>query len=434
MLSGQDWIGSNGFGMHRLDGVTGGLNDLLDLRRVGLFGGDERGFVCGVIGDGILGGECLGDGFVDVLFTHVAHHALDGDSGFVHGFFLPLSGCVIHFLRRGGKLLRKRRRLPVLIMLCLVKTEEIETQRVRYDAEARKTHRERAEHRLKRPAENRDPYARGERDADDIIDERPEKILTNVAQRRAAEPNGGGNVAHAAFHKHNVRGVDGDVRSGADGETDVRARERRGVVDAVAHHGDLADLAQLSDHGLLAIREHPGHHGVDPGRRADGGGSAGVIAREHHNAKPHALELPDGFGGIGLHNVRHGDHAEKPVVPGKIERCFPFVRKRGGALHLLAYLTEKSSHGCIDYPLMIAEMAEGVQDVYFHIIFDGRSTETGSAPAMLRNLEEKLRVIGRGQIVDGVGRGIALDRDGNYGKIKKAYEAMVLGIGTTYQR
>ena len=83
---------------------------------------------------------------------------------------------------------------------------------------------------------------------------------------------------------------------------------------------------------------------------------------------------------------------------------------------------------------MIAEMAEGVQDVYFHIIFDGRSTETGSAPAMLRNLEEKLRVIGRGQIVDGVGRGIALDRDGNYGKIKKAYEAMVLGIGTTYQR
>ena len=217
-------------------------------------------------------------------------------------------------------------------MLCLVKTEEIETQRVRYDAEARKTHRERAEHRLKRPAENRDPYARGERDADDIIDERPEKILTNVAQRRAAEPNGGGNVAHAAFHKHNVRGVDGDVRSGADGKTDVRARERRGVVDAVAHHGDLAALAQLSDHGLLAVRKHPGDNGVHAGARADGGGSAGVIAREHHNAKPHALELPDGFGGVGLHNVRHGDHAEKPVVPGKIERCFPFVRKRGGAL------------------------------------------------------------------------------------------------------
>jgi len=35
-------------------------------------------------------------------------------------------------------------------------------------------------------------------------------------------------------------------------------------------------------------------------------------------------------------------------------------------------------------------------------------------------------------IVDGVGRGIALDRDGNYGKVRKAYEAMVLGAGTQY--
>ena len=108
--------------------------------------------------------------------------------------------------------------------------------------------------------------------------------------------------------------------------------------------------------------------------------------------------------------------------------------RHSGALHLLAYLTEKSSHGCIDYPLMLAEMADGVDQVYFHIIFDGRSTEPGSAPALLRTLEEKLRVIGRGVIVDGVGRGIALDRDGNYGKIQKAYEAMVLGKGTAYLR
>ena len=38
-----------------------------------------------------------------------------------------------------------------------------------------------------------------------------------------------------------------------------------------------------------------------------------------------------------------------------------------------------------------------------------------------------------GQIVDGVGRGIALDRDGNYEKVKRAYEAMVLGRGTPYR-
>ncbi len=236
------------------------------------------------------------------------------------------------FLRCGGELLRECHRLFVLIVFRLVQTEEIEPQRVCHNAEARKTHCERAKHRLQRPAEDRDPYARGERDADDIIDERPEKILTNVAQRRAAEPDGGGHVAHAAFHKHNVRRVDGDVRSGADGETDVRARKRRGIVDAVAHHGDLAALAQLPDHGLLAVREYSGDDGVHAGLRADGGGGAGIVACEHHDAKTHALELPDGFGGVGFHDVRHSDHAEKLIIAGEVQRRFALVRKRGGAL------------------------------------------------------------------------------------------------------
>ena len=82
---------------------------------------------------------------------------------------------------------------------------------------------------------------------------------------------------------------------------------------------------------------------------------------------------------------------------------------------------------------MLTQMAEGVENIYYHIIFDGRSTEPGSAPAMLRALEEKLRQIGRGVIVDGVGRGIALDRDGNYAKVRKAYDCMTQGAGTRYR-
>ena len=82
---------------------------------------------------------------------------------------------------------------------------------------------------------------------------------------------------------------------------------------------------------------------------------------------------------------------------------------------------------------MLTEMAEGVEHVYYHIIFDGRSTEPGSAPAMLRALDEKLRKLGRGTIVDGVGRGIALDRDGNYAKVKKAYDCMTQGGGRRYR-
>jgi 2,3-bisphosphoglycerate-independent phosphoglycerate mutase len=107
------------------------------------------------------------------------------------------------------------------------------------------------------------------------------------------------------------------------------------------------------------------------------------------------------------------------------------VRQRGAALHLIGLLTEKSSHGSIDYPLALLRMARerGLQQVYIHMIFDGRSTEPGSAPALLELLEERMDEIGLGQIVTGVGRGLALDRDGNYHKTQRAYDALVSDIG-----
>jgi 2,3-bisphosphoglycerate-independent phosphoglycerate mutase len=37
--------------------------------------------------------------------------------------------------------------------------------------------------------------------------------------------------------------------------------------------------------------------------------------------------------------------------------------------------------------------------------------------------------IGIGQIVSGIGRGIALDRNGNYEKTRCAFEALVMGTG-----
>ena len=72
----------------------------------------------------------------------------------------------------------------------------------------------------------------------------------------------------------------------------------------------------------------------------------------------------------------------------------------------------------------------GLQQVYVHVIFDGRSTEPGSAPDLLKKFEAQIEEIGVGQIVTGVGRGIALDRDGNYAKTQRAFDALVSGTGT----
>ena len=112
-------------------------------------------------------------------------------------------------------------------------------------------------------------------------------------------------------------------------------------------------------------------------------------------------------------------------------RAINDARQRGASLHLIGLLTEKSSHGSIDYPLALLKMAKenGLDKVYLHVIFDGRSTEPGSAPALLEKLETQVDKIGVGQVVTGVGRGIAIDRDGNYAKIKRAYDAFVTGVG-----
>jgi 2,3-bisphosphoglycerate-independent phosphoglycerate mutase len=116
-------------------------------------------------------------------------------------------------------------------------------------------------------------------------------------------------------------------------------------------------------------------------------------------------------------------------------RTIEDVKQRKTSLHLIGLLTERSSHGCISYPLALMQMAkvQGLEKVYLHIIFDGRSTEPGSVPDLLEKLENQVEEIGVGQIVTGIGRGFALDRDGNYGKIQHAYDALVLGKGKSVQ-
>ncbi len=128
--------------------------------------------------------------------------------------------------------------------------------------------------------------------------------------------------------------------------------------------------------------------------------------------------------------MKDGSFSQNPVFISTIERC----RDKGSALHLFALLTKKSSHGSIDYPLAILDIAKkyGLKEVYIHIIFDGRSTDPGSAPALLRELGETLEEKGIGLIVSGVGRGVALDRDQNWAKIQITYDSLVAGKGTTY--
>lgn len=162
------------------------------------------------------------------------------------------------------------------------------------------------------------------------------------------------------------------------------------------------------------------------------GESVGLQANKAGNSEAGHMNL--GAGRVVLQDdvrlnaaMKDGSFYTNPILLQAIDHAI----NNHSTLHLIGLLTIKSSHGSIDYPLAILKMAKerGLQNVSLHMILDGRSTEPGSAPALLEMLNDKINEIGIGQIVSGIGRGIALDRDGNYAKTQKAYDAFVYGKG-----
>lgn len=172
-----------------------------------------------------------------------------------------------------------------------------------------------------------------------------------------------------------------------------------------------------------------------PGRLVASGEAVGLQAGKAGNSEAGHMNI-----GAGRVVLQDDVRLDRAMIDGSFftnpvfRRTLDGVAQRQARLHLIGLLTEKSSHGSIDYPLALLQMAKDARldKVYLHLIFDGRSTEPGSAPALLENLEQKMAQIGVGQIVTGMGRGLALDRDGNYAKIQRAYQALVSGVGQTY--
>ncbi|MEW6670507.1 MAG: phosphoglycerate mutase (2,3-diphosphoglycerate-independent) [Thermodesulfobacteriota bacterium] len=125
--------------------------------------------------------------------------------------------------------------------------------------------------------------------------------------------------------------------------------------------------------------------------------------------------------------IETGSFFENPVFLDVLET----VKQRGSSLHLIALMSEKSSHGSIAYPTALLRMAKEINlnKVFVHAIFDGRSTKIRSAPVFIEKLEAGMNSLGIGRIASGIGRGFALDRDGDYHKTRRAYDALVYGAG-----
>ena len=165
-----------------------------------------------------------------------------------------------------------------------------------------------------------------------------------------------------------------------------------------------------------------------------------------HTSGPH-VGLPDGQ--MGNSEVGHLNIGAGRIVRMDITRIDLMIstkeffktnlfvqameRGRQRQLHLLGLLSDGGVHSHINHLFALLEMAkqQKVERVFVHCFMDGRDTPPTSGRDYLRQLQQKMRELGIGQIATVIGRYYAMDRDNRWERIEKAYRAMVHGEAET---
>jgi 2,3-bisphosphoglycerate-independent phosphoglycerate mutase len=125
--------------------------------------------------------------------------------------------------------------------------------------------------------------------------------------------------------------------------------------------------------------------------------------------------------------ISSGAFACQPLLLEAMERG------RARQLHLLGLVSDGGVHSHSEHLFALLRMARKnkVTRVFVHCFMDGRDTPPNSGVDYLRELEQKMREYGVGQIATVNGRYYAMDRDNRWERIEKAYRAMVHGDAET---
>jgi len=104
-------------------------------------------------------------------------------------------------------------------------------------------------------------------------------------------------------------------------------------------------------------------------------------------------------------------------------------RGRQRQLHFLGLLSGGGVHSHINHLFALLEMAkkQKVEKAFVHCFMDGRDTPPESGRDYVRQLQQKMRELGVGEIATVVGRYYAMDRDNRWERVELAYRALVHG-------
>ena len=124
---------------------------------------------------------------------------------------------------------------------------------------------------------------------------------------------------------------------------------------------------------------------------------------------------------------------DNPLTNENFLDMIDYIHDTKKPLHVVGLLSDGKVHSSLDHFLELVDVLakEEITNVFFHVISDGRDTETTSLYTYVSMLEKKLVETGVGFIASICGRYYAMDRDKNYDRTKKYYDLLVNGIGIT---
>jgi len=115
--------------------------------------------------------------------------------------------------------------------------------------------------------------------------------------------------------------------------------------------------------------------------------------------------------------------------------AFRISREKNVPIHLLGIVSFYSSHGSLKHLYALLELAkmQGANDVYIHSLLGRRGERPEAGAYYIQELENYCEKLGVGKVVTVMGRFWALDREQNWDRVQKAYDALVFGKGIAVQ-
>jgi 2,3-bisphosphoglycerate-independent phosphoglycerate mutase len=125
--------------------------------------------------------------------------------------------------------------------------------------------------------------------------------------------------------------------------------------------------------------------------------------------------------------IKEGSFFNNQAFIEAIESC----KKNNSHLHLMGLVSDGGVHSSINHLYALLELAkkENFYNVFIHCFTDGRDTSPTSGINFIQELEDNINKLGLGKLASIMGRYWAMDRDKRWDRVKKAYDALVLGVG-----